>query len=277
MSISRICKCGAEENIRFNFVSIEDEEQFHAREYKCNKCKNEMDIQKAKERKETPIKSGVLDYFPDAIRAVAQCSYIGNEQHNPGTELRWDRSKSGDELDALARHLLDAGTVDTDGVAHSAKVAWRALANLQKEIERERQEDHEERLLAQISEDKKNMADYMYDNEECDGLLGSHPLCCTDYCPCKEDEINSRIDVIGRNGNDGLHYGTEEDGSGFVNYPDPEMAVYGVNRGPCSSHDLASEEEIERALSTYPESNGVWVATSTETPCGWDNTRTDGV
>jgi hypothetical protein len=30
---------------------------------------------------------------------------------------------------------MDVGTVDTDGVRHAAKVAWRALAGLQKEIE----------------------------------------------------------------------------------------------------------------------------------------------
>ena len=88
-----------------------------------------------KRRKQTPIFSGVLNYFPDAIREVAQCSFVGNEQHNPNTPLHWDRSKSGDELDALARHLLEAGTIDSDGIRHSAKVAWRALANLQKEIE----------------------------------------------------------------------------------------------------------------------------------------------
>ena len=86
-------------------------------------------------RKQTPIYSGVLKYFPDAIREVAQCSFVGNEQHNPNTPLHWDRSKSGDELDALTRHLLEAGTMDSDGIRHSAKVAWRALANLQKEIE----------------------------------------------------------------------------------------------------------------------------------------------
>ena len=89
----------------------------------------------AQARKETPVYSGVLNYFPEAILAVAQCSFIGNEQHNPNTPLHWDRSKSGDEKDALMRHLLDAGTVDTDGIRHSTKVAWRALANLQKEIE----------------------------------------------------------------------------------------------------------------------------------------------
>lgn len=90
----------------------------------------------AAKRKAIPLFSGVIKYFPDALMAVAELSRIGNEQHNPGEPLHWDRSKSGDELDALTRHLVDAGTMDTDGVRHSVKVAWRALANLQKEIER---------------------------------------------------------------------------------------------------------------------------------------------
>jgi len=100
----------------------------------------EKDVTKnvAQQRKDTPVFSGVLNYFPDALREVARCSKIGNEQHSPGQPLHWDRSKSGDELDALTRHLLEAGTIDTDGVRHSAKIAWRSLANLQKEIERER-------------------------------------------------------------------------------------------------------------------------------------------
>jgi len=89
----------------------------------------------ARTRKAVPIWSGVLNYFPDAIAEVAVASRLGNEQHNPGKPLFWDRSKSGDELDALTRHLMEAGTIDTDGVRHSTKVAWRALANLQKELE----------------------------------------------------------------------------------------------------------------------------------------------
>ena len=86
-------------------------------------------------RKEMPVFSGVLKYFPDAIREVAKTSWIGNQQHHPNKPLHWDRSKSGDELDALSRHLMEAGEIDTDGIRHSAKVAWRALANLQKELE----------------------------------------------------------------------------------------------------------------------------------------------
>jgi hypothetical protein len=94
-------------------------------------------VPSAQERKNTPVYHGVLMYFPDAIREVAKCSHAGNNQHHSDKPLHWDRSKSGDELDALTRHLLEAGSTDTDGVKHSAKVAWRALANLQKELEAE--------------------------------------------------------------------------------------------------------------------------------------------
>lgn len=89
----------------------------------------------AQARKSLPIATGVLDYFPRALAAVAKASLAGNKQHVPGQPLRWDRSKSGDEADALIRHFLERGTIDTDGVAHSAKVAWRALALLEKEEE----------------------------------------------------------------------------------------------------------------------------------------------
>ena len=93
---------------------------------------------KAKERKDTPVFSGVLAYFPLAIKEVSKASKAGNDQHNPGTSLHWDRSKSGDELDALTRHLLDhsINPVDDDGILHLTKVAWRALAALQKELEK---------------------------------------------------------------------------------------------------------------------------------------------
>jgi len=96
------------------------------------------------ERKTYPLFSGLLRYFPNALMAVANCSWVGNEQHNPGSELHWDRSKSGDEADALMRHLLESGTVDTDGVRHSTKCAWRALALLEKEIEHETEKSNQE-------------------------------------------------------------------------------------------------------------------------------------
>lgn len=89
-------------------------------------------------RKQHPVATGVLDYFPLAIREVAHVSFVGNEQHHPGAPLHWDRAKSSDEADALARHFMERGTLDTDGLRHTAKVAWRALALLQKELEAER-------------------------------------------------------------------------------------------------------------------------------------------
>ena len=89
------------------------------------------------QRKQMPVYSGVLKYFPDAIREVSKVSWAGNQQHHPDKPLHWDRAKSSDELDALARHLIEAGTIDKDGIRHSAKICWRALANLQKELEEE--------------------------------------------------------------------------------------------------------------------------------------------
>lgn len=90
-------------------------------------------------RKRVPMAAGLLDYFPDALAAVADVSRIGNEQHNPGKPLQWTRGVSTDHADCILRHMVDRGTLDTDGARHSAKVAWRALALLQMEIERDQE------------------------------------------------------------------------------------------------------------------------------------------
>ena len=90
----------------------------------------------SKDRKRIPLTTGVLDYFPDAVAEIARVSFIGNEQHNPGEPLHWAREKSTDHADCISRHLLERGTLDKDGMRHSAKMAWRALALLQVEIER---------------------------------------------------------------------------------------------------------------------------------------------
>ena len=91
----------------------------------------------AADRKATPIYSGVMKYFPDALAEVARVSKAGNDQHNPGEPLHWAKEKSSDEGDALVRHQLEAGGFDSDGMRHSAKVAWRALAQLQRELDAE--------------------------------------------------------------------------------------------------------------------------------------------
>ncbi len=100
-----------------------------------------IDGKDAKTRKDHPLFSGCLAYFPDALLAVAALSRIANEKHNPGEPLHWSRDKSSDHADCLSRHQLDAGKIDHDWdwsgqeVRHSTEVAWRALAQLQLEIE----------------------------------------------------------------------------------------------------------------------------------------------
>lgn len=90
----------------------------------------------SKTRKSTPITTGVLDYFPDAIAAVARVSKAGNDKHNPGQPMHWSRDKSTDHLDCIGRHLTEHGHFDPEtGELHDAALAWRALANLQVTIE----------------------------------------------------------------------------------------------------------------------------------------------
>ena len=88
----------------------------------------------ALERKQRPLFRGLFKYFTRALPYVAYVSWVGNEQHHPGSPLHWDMTKSTDEADALLRHQLQAGETDTDGVLHSGKVAWRALAQLEREL-----------------------------------------------------------------------------------------------------------------------------------------------
>ncbi len=92
----------------------------------------------SKARKGVPMASGLLDYFPAALAAVAEVSKAGNDKHNPGEPLHHARGKSMDHADCIMRHLVDRGELDPeDGQRHSAKVAWRALALLQEELEAE--------------------------------------------------------------------------------------------------------------------------------------------
>lgn len=87
-------------------------------------------------RKDVPMVRGLLDYFPDALTAVANASLIGNEKHNPGEEVHWARGKSTDQADCILRHLTERGGFDPEtGVLHSTWLAWRALALLQLELE----------------------------------------------------------------------------------------------------------------------------------------------
>jgi Domain of unknown function (DUF5664) len=91
-----------------------------------------MITEDSKERKDTPIFSGVLQYFPDALAAVARLSKYGNDKHNPGEPLHWSREKSTDHGDCVVRHQMHYDKIEPDsGEYHATMVAWRALAQLQ--------------------------------------------------------------------------------------------------------------------------------------------------
>ena len=107
-----------------------------------NKSVNDIEVEaevvkptdKAANRKATPVFSGVLKYFPNALKEVSKCSKAGNDQHHPDKPLHWDMDKSKDEYDALTRHLIDhtINPIDDDGMLHLTKVCWRALAGLER-------------------------------------------------------------------------------------------------------------------------------------------------
>ncbi|WP_139375702.1 dATP/dGTP diphosphohydrolase domain-containing protein [Sphingopyxis flava] len=84
-----------------------------------------------------PMFDGLLAYFPNALAEVAMVSMIGNQQHNPGQPMHWARGKSTDHANKAVRHLVDHGKRDARGVRHTARAAWRILALLQEEIERD--------------------------------------------------------------------------------------------------------------------------------------------
>ena len=95
-----------------------------------------MSKDKHTERKNMPVYTGVIKYFPNALKYVSKVSLQRNNQHHPDKPLHWDTSKSTDHLDAPTRHLIDADKIDDDGLLHLGKVAWRALAALEDYIEK---------------------------------------------------------------------------------------------------------------------------------------------
>lgn len=94
-----------------------------------------------KDRKALPIWTGCLMYFPDVWAEIAKVSKVGNDQHNPGEPLHWERGKSMDQMNTAIRHMLDHGSgnlFDVKGEYHLAKAIWRLCAELQLTIEKDR-------------------------------------------------------------------------------------------------------------------------------------------
>lgn len=95
------------------------------------------------ERKEYPLFTGLLRYFPAALIGIARTSKKGNDKHNPGEPLHHARGKSMDHGDCILRHLIDVedllsarsrgDTVSNQEILDEVnQMAWRALAFSQK-------------------------------------------------------------------------------------------------------------------------------------------------
>lgn len=92
------------------------------------------------ERKNYPLLSGCLCYFPAALAGVARISRLGNDKHNPGEELHHARWKSIDHGDCIIRHIIDTqdllsaldknvvGVTASDILNEVDSLAWRVLA-----------------------------------------------------------------------------------------------------------------------------------------------------
>lgn len=95
------------------------------------------------ERKNHPLMSGCLNYFPAALAGVAKISKMGNDKHNPGEPLHHARGKSMDHGDCIIRHLMDVqdllailqreAEIPSQEIVNKLKeevscLAWRALA-----------------------------------------------------------------------------------------------------------------------------------------------------
>jgi hypothetical protein len=82
----------------------------------------------------SPIYRGAIDYFPRAIKAVAQVSHFGATKY---TWKGWETVPDGIARysDAIGRHLVDEaieGPITKDsGLLHAAHTAWNALAVLE--------------------------------------------------------------------------------------------------------------------------------------------------
>jgi hypothetical protein len=105
-------------------------------------------------RKNYPMFSGCLKYFPAALAGIARISKLGNDKHNAGQPLHHARGKSSDHGDCIIRHLTDTADLlaafeRQDPVDHGAteaaaeqilieasQLAWRALAYSQELHER---------------------------------------------------------------------------------------------------------------------------------------------
>ena len=151
---------------------------------------------KDNQRKSMPIYS-ILRFFPLAIKQLARTIMAGQDQHIDGSvsEPKWDRDKSNQHMQSLTRHLTDYAegeAIDDDGIPHLAKIAWRALAQLQ--MDEETNLEREAELEHDVERDIISGTEWPY-------VKSWGP-----YSDELEAEREKRMNIIGQNGNSGDHY-----------------------------------------------------------------------
>lgn len=94
----------------------------------------------SKERKNYPMLTGCLNYFPAALAGISNISQKGNDKHNPDQPLHHARNKSLDHGNCILRHLTDTedllaafrrGNADVTSemiLTEANQLAWRVLA-----------------------------------------------------------------------------------------------------------------------------------------------------
>ena len=130
------------------------------------------------------------------INQIKMRAIRGENKYN--TTMERDDLNLAEWLQHLQEELLDAA-VYVEKLKEETKNSLR-LQDWQEEIIAKSKEDDTMYFMPCNGHAKQQ------EEDECDGELGSHPLCCTDYCPCKEEEIEKRMNIIGQNGNTGEHY-----------------------------------------------------------------------
>lgn len=110
-------------------------------------------------RKNVPIFKMIVGYFPKSMREITKVCVANNVRYSPDrapADINWARGKSPDQLGSAFRHMLDYEVdglifeaVDAlvtektgiDKVYTLAEGAWRLLAALELEIEKQEQDD----------------------------------------------------------------------------------------------------------------------------------------
>lgn len=113
----------------------------------------------------SPVRKGVLEYFPRAILTIGLVSGFGAEKYDWNN---WEHLEDAVERygDAEIRHICEAaisGDTDADsGLAHAAHEAWNALAVLELKLREKEVKEKEAKQLAESEAEGHRLDSFRY-------------------------------------------------------------------------------------------------------------------